>query len=208
MPRAVDITGTRFGRLTAVRREYCHKTRGWYWRCACDCGAEIVACLGNIRSGNTRSCGCLKLDTTKARSTTHGDTGSSEYMSWADMIARCHRPNHKAFANYGGRGIRVCRRWHKFESFLADMGRRPSRQHSIERVNNDKGYSPDNCVWATRKAQSRNQRTNRTIDTPKGPMLLCEAADVSGISAHTLWKRLNRKWPIKRLFEQPKRRNA
>lgn len=208
MPKAVDITGMRFGRLTAVRREYCHKTRGWHWRCACDCGTEIVAWLGNLRKGNTKSCGCLKRDTTRARSITHGDKGSSEYMTWADMIGRCHRPAHKTFANYGGRGIAVCRRWRKFENFLADMGRRPSIQHSIERVDNNKGYSPENCTWATRQEQCRNRRTNRVIDTPKGPMLLCEAEEISGISASTLWKRLKRGWPVKRLFDPSNRRST
>ena len=116
------------------------------------------------------------------------------------MRARCLNPRHQSFARYGGRGIAVCERWlESFESFLADMGLRPHGA-DLDRIDNDAGYSPSNCRWATRKENSRNRRSRRVVDTPDGQMLLCEAAERYGLKAGTIARRIAAGWPVDRVF--------
>lgn len=203
MSRILDISGSRFGRLVAVRVERIHKTRGAEWLCRCDCGNQVVVYRGNLTHGNSRSCGCLKLDRLKGRAT-HGETTNgertAEYEIWGSMIQRCTNPKAVGFRNYGGRGIGVCSSWFKFETFLEDMGRRPSPRHSLDRIDNSEGYSKSNCRWVLPHVQTRNTRRNRYVETPNGAMLLCDAAKESGIPEDVLWKRLKRGWAPKDLF--------
>ena len=152
-PHAVDMTGMVVGRLTVLRM---HPKRGGttgrliQWECRCECGAVIVR-TGNTLRFRTRSCGCLMKDSIAQVNFSHGDTGSSEYAAWARMKSRCYYEKDVRYEHYGGRGVTVCKRWlHSYESFLADMGRKPSKQHSLDRINNDANYSPSNCRWATR----------------------------------------------------------
>lgn len=111
---------------------------------------------------------------------------SREYRVWWDMLNRCHKPKTKRFKDYGGRGIVVCDKWHKFENFYADMGNRPSAEHSIDRINNNGNYEPSNCRWATRKEQYQNRRTNIFIDTAYGLMTLKEACKKYGLNASSI----------------------
>jgi hypothetical protein len=165
MPRKlIDITGKRFGRLIVVDlAEHTGRNGRSLWLCRCDCGEQIVAHPENLRSGNTKSCGCLHREIDRAFHLRHGDADrrngrvATEYMSWAAMLARCNNPNNPAYYRYGGRGIRVCKRWQRYENFLADMGRRPQGL-SLDRINNDGDYKPSNCQWATRKQQANNRR--------------------------------------------------
>lgn len=129
----------------------------------CDCGKGHEAPLSAVVSGNTKSCGCLTKEILDARNHKHGMAGSKVYKIWADMVARCRRPSHKKYADYGGRGITVCDRWLKFENFFADMGDRPDGR-SLDRVNNSKGYSPENCAWRTISEQNSNKRNNRYVE--------------------------------------------
>jgi hypothetical protein len=148
--KIIDITGNKYGKWAVERFAYV-ENRHSYWLCRCECGTTKVIWGANLRQGLTHSCGCSKI--------VHGLRRTNEYRTWRGIKERCLNPNNKDYINYGGRGITVCERWvNSFENFIKDMGKKPSPELSIDRINNDKGYSPDNCQWATKSQQSRNQR--------------------------------------------------
>lgn len=153
--------GDRYGRLTNIGQYAEKRKKHWFHKMLCDCGTVVVVAGGELTRGRVRSCGCLRHETI----TTHGMTHSPEYAVWACMIQRCSNPNDAAYPNYGGRGIEVCDRWKTFAHFIDNMGVRPTSKHTLERIDNDKGYSPQNCTWASRTAQSRNQRTRKDNST-------------------------------------------
>lgn len=159
---AIDMTGKKFGRLTAlsVNREP-RKEKKLHWNCVCDCGNTAIVDGSLMRSGNTKSCGCLHNEMLGAMRRTHGKSGTPEYHAWHDMMQRCFKEDHKWYPEYGGRGIKVCKRWHKFENFITDIGKRPDSTYSLDRKDNDGDYTPDNCRWATRRQQYHNRRTLR-----------------------------------------------
>jgi hypothetical protein len=126
-----------------------------------------------------------------------------EYLTWSRMRERCTSVRHKSYPRYGGRGIKVCEQWNSFANFLADMGLRPSAKHSLDRIDNDGNYSPENCRWATVKEQSRNRRNNHHITFNSKTATLQEWADSLNMSCHALSRRLTKGWPISRALTEP-----
>lgn len=206
-----DLTGQVFCRLTVTGFAGYSKTWQPIWNCTCECGGDAIASSYGLRSESKRSCGCLILDVTSARSITHGMTKSPEYQSWRSMIHRCENLNATGYENYGGRGITVCDRWrNSFALFFADMGKRPTptEYHEIERKNNDGNYEPDNCIWATIKEQARNRRSGRTLTYNGRTLLIVEWAEVTGMKVGQIHNRLYAGWDIDRIFTQPVRKRS
>lgn len=175
--------GDKYHRLTAKKFISLVKRSQAMWLWVCDCGKEHLATAGGVKSGSTKSCGCYKLETVKKIHKTHGMFYTREYSSWGRMIQRCTNEKDKKFPLYGGRGITVCERWrNSFEAFYADMGPRPSPDHSIDRIDVNGNYEPGNCRWATKKEQARNRRSNVIISFGGRKIILKVFSDICGIS--------------------------
>ncbi len=163
MSKLIDMTDIRFGRLTVLHRMKNNKHNRAVWKCACDCGGEVITDGNILRTGMTKSCGCLRSEMGERlgkSSATHGMTHSAEFNIWAGMKKRCNDKNNQGYRNYGARGIKVCDRWiESFDNFYADMGKRPDGL-SVDRIDNDGDYTPENCRWATDQDQCRNYRRN------------------------------------------------
>lgn len=176
-----DLSGKTFGRLTAI--SYSHKVKqGAVWNCICTCGTTKLIIGKILSAGMVKSCGCLKRETGKLVNRKHGlSHRSMAYSSWASARLRCRCKTHLSYPRYGGRGIKVCERWiNSFENFLADMGEPPSREYSLDRIDNDGNYEPGNCRWATRKTQHANTCRNRKIKYGGSTYNLKEFADIVG----------------------------
>ena len=187
-----DITGQQFNRLRALRYAGANNRGDAMWQLRCTCGTEIIARGSSVRAGTTKSCGCLLKEVAAAQvvslNTTHGMRHSPTYMIWHGLLNRCTNPKAPAFKNYGGRGISLCPRWRSFENFLADMGERPVGL-TLERRDNSAGYSPNNCEWATRKAQAINRRTTVFVKIDGVTRCFAEWATIYGIDKRTAHRR-------------------
>lgn len=184
----LDLSGMRFGRLTAISS--IDGVRPVKWVCRCDCGAVVDVFSGNLRGLTTQSCGCLQIDRVKKSNTVHGMRESSAYRRWCGMKKRCHDPNDKDYANYGGRGITVCDEWrYSFKSFYRDMGD-PPKKHQIDRIDNNSGYSKENCRWVTPVENTNNRRMTHFIMIDGVPTPLSKAAKDNGVSYTAAWRRM------------------
>ena len=199
MPRAEDLSGKKFGWLTAISPLPGSRSSRRKWNCRCDCGNLVAVGTNDLNSGVTKSCGCQKVNLIREARTIHGHTShhanpTAEYRCWSDMISRC-----KDLRNpyYGGRGITVCKRWKaSFSNFLEDMGPRPSVKYSIDRIEVDGHYDPANCRWATISEQANNRRDNRKVVLGAETFTVAQLAEVSAVAAPTLRARLDRGWTV------------
>lgn len=161
MGNFIDLVGRKFCRLVVLERKENNKHNQIQWLCLCNCGNKKIITGNRLRTNHTKSCGCLNAENLKKSNKTHGLSGNKEYRSWASMKARCYNPNDGKYKNYGGRGISVCKRWMKFENFLADMGTKPTPSHQIDRKNTNGSYEPANCRWVTPKENSQNRLNSK-----------------------------------------------
>lgn len=171
--------------------------------CLCSCGGEVLVSPGDLVTGNTKSCGCFKLDEARQRLRTHGCLPKDVFKIWMHMKDRCLNPNNSDWSNYGGRGVTICPSWMSFAQFRDDMGPRPSREYSIDRIDNTQGYHKGNCRWATKKQQNRNRRSSR-LETLNGvTKTLADWADHFGIAYGTMHSRMQRWGCLKKAISRP-----
>lgn len=196
--------GKRYGRLTVVaitnRRTSSSEI---IWRCKCDCGSMTEVIGGHLGDGHTTSCGCFAIESMSIRSTTHGESGQHvpEYRAWKRIKNKCTNPKHQDYKNYGGRGIKMCKRWQKsYLAFLKDVGRRPSPELQTERVNNNGDYKPSNVVWGTRIQQARNKRSNVFLTFNGVRKTMAEWSYDTGISYCIFVKRLKQGWNLRKIL--------
>lgn len=199
MPQFIELTGRRFGRWVVLRRGTPYTSpqgaRQVCWLCRCDCGTEKDVFGGALRTGASTSCGCYQRELPH-NSFKHGLSKTPEYASWLGARSRATNPDDPGWENYGGRGITMCQRWlDSFEAFLEDMGQKPTPMHTLDRIDNDGPYAPENCRWADKKQQGRNRRSNRLIAYQGQTYPLVELAERLGLTWVTLGSRIDAGWP-------------
>jgi len=191
MVSKLNITGMKFGRFTALRpngHDINPSRKHILWACVCDCGTTVNVRLNALRSGGTKSCGCIKKE---GLNRTHGMTKTPEYRSWAHIKARCTNSKHNDYLDYGGRGIKMCERWSfSFEAFFEDMGKRPEGMTSIDRIDVNGDYCKENCRWANDYMQARNKRNNRNFSVNGLNMCLSDWSKHLNITLPILRKRI------------------
>lgn len=203
MGKPIDLTNQRFGAWTVLHPapSPAGHEHQCFWLCRCDCGTETVQKTGQLRYQQKRG---VKQSCNRCAAVRHGQTGTPIHRIWIQMHDRCRRPAHHAYANYGGRGISVCERWNVFENFVADMGARPSAKHSLDRIDGNLGYSPENCRWATSRKQNRNRRSNRLLTFNGKTQCLAEWSEETGLGLNVIKQRLDTLgWSIEEALSIP-----
>jgi len=211
-----DILGMRFNYLLV--KEYLGRVGKHHeYLCACDCGVDKVVHRSLLKSGHTTSCGCYFRSICWKNRTTHGHTvrnkegkfDSPEYQAWASMKDRCTRMSHPSYHNYGGRGITICTEWlNDFPKFLLDMGPRPGRAYSLDRIDNNRGYEIGNVRWATRRQQGNNTRTCLQLEVEGATRTLSEWCRIFGRNRSLVTSRLQMGWPLVKALRQPSERET
>lgn len=200
----IDLTEQRFGKLVAKKIVGKNSSGNYKWLCQCDCGNEKIVLQSNLRAGNTVSCGCHRKEILLHK--THGENHTDLYGVWHGMMLRCHTKSYRAYKWYGARGIIVCDHWHKYENFR-DWANQNGYQKglTIERINNNKGYSPDNCRWATTKEQQNNRRSNHLVTYNGETHNITQWGEITGLGFDTIARRLKNGWSIEDTLTKPKR---
>ena len=198
-----DITGGQFGRLTVISKGdvRCRQTS---WNCRCECGAEVNVLRHSLVSGATRSCGCYMKEASarhiRARSITHNMRHSAEYSVWSGIKRRCENPNEECFPRYGGAGIKVL--FKSFEEFFQEVGPRPTKNHSIDRIDVNGHYERGNVRWATVEVQARNKKSTIIVDLNGERAPLADFCDRFGVPYKRVWQRIKKQnWPVERALE-------
>lgn len=198
MPGPLELSGLRVGNVVVISLAYSNRNRGRMWNCRCDCGTEFIAQGSRLRAGKHNACeACLR-----SRPRKHGASRTSMYYRWRGILGRCENPNYREYDNYGGRGIKVCARWHEFENFWADMSDTYRPGMEIDRIDNDGDYTPENCRWVEHQQNQRNKRTNHLITWQGKTQTAIEWSEEIGINANTLIYRLRRGWDLDRAMTQ------
>jgi hypothetical protein len=208
MAKTKNRIGERIGRLTIIAFDGI-RNKNAHWKCKCDCGEMLISCGCNLKKGHTISCGCYRKEMAKTSRPIHGHclrySRTRTYYSWSGAKERCSRKKSKQFKNYGGRGIKMCRRWlNSFKNFLKDMGEKPIGK-SIDRINNNGDYKPSNCRWATQKEQTNNTRKNHFLKFRGKKMSISQWAEEIGMKENTLYLRIHKGWSIESALTRPVR---
>lgn len=209
MSKFIDLSEQKFCKLTVLEFDGRRKNQS-FWKCLCDCGKTSIVNGGKLKNGHTKSCGCLLNETRGQSSKKHGMSHTPEHNVWLGMQARCYNENNDQYKDWGGRGITVCDRWlgdEGFVNFFADMGKRPSEKHTIERGNNDGNYSPDNCSWELKEVQANNTRSNVFITYNGQTKTVANWGKKIGIPGKVLRKRIKRGWGIEAVLTTPLLKN-
>jgi hypothetical protein len=210
MRKTIDLAGQRFGRLMVMRRGPSAKAGDVRFWCECDCGrACVLVTSSNLRHGHSQSCGCQRNEICAAKCrerTRHGATGTPEHEAWRSSRQRCLNSNHRAFKHYGGRGLQ--HGFPTFEAFFAELGLRPTKQHTVERIDNRFGYVPGNVEWALPPVQARNRRSNLFLTWQGETLCITDWAFRLGINQQTLSARLARGWSVEATLSTPVRQKS
>lgn len=193
MSAKINMTGKRYGSVTALHDVGLCADGKYKWLALCDCGNKFEASGSKIRSGEVVTCPTCSSERVRLSRMTHGMRQTDEYRTWTHIKSRCFNAKVPEYKHYGGRGITMCSKWtESFEDFLADMGERPSKKHSIDRINNNGNYEPGNCRWATHKTQANNTRSNRKVTVNGTTKNMTQWADDIGVTREVIHKRLKR----------------
>lgn len=201
MPKPLDLSGTRFGIINIISRNGTSNNGKSTWNCKCDCGTEWVAIGANIINGRTKSCGCTNIGNTK-----HNMSKLNEYNIWCDMKARCYNKTNKSYNLYGGRGITVCNEWKDdFIKFLDDIGSRPSKNYSLERIDVNGNYCNENVIWATQKDQNNNKRNSRKFNYNGEELTVRQIMDKlnTNLPIYVVIHRIDRGWDLELAATKP-----
>jgi hypothetical protein len=202
---AIDISGETFGRLVAIAPVDRTPSSNILWLCICECGSETITTTTSLKQGHTQSCGCLQKERAGPVST-HGMTGNPTYRVWHGMKNRCYNKTNDHFHRYGGRGISVCDQWtNSFIKFLADMGEKPSSSFSIDRIDNNGNYTPENCRWATVEQQQNNRRDSKFITHNGKQLTHAQWSRKIGGNKTLVHTRIKRGWTEERAVTEPAR---
>lgn len=199
--RLRDLTGQKFGRLTVLERGDSLGRVGVYWKCKCECGNECTVHGNAIVRGHTKSCGCLAVETSK-NAKSHGLSSTKEYKIWKAMRRRCYGKNTENYHRYGGRGVRVCEEWSEFSNFYKWCGENGYKEGlTIDRIDNDGDYCPENCRWVDKITQGNNKSNNRRILYKGEELTLMQIERRTGIDHRTIGKRLDAGWTVEQSTE-------